>query len=57
MSFINENAVTLKAKTSKKTPELLAKYCDMLLRNREKTMDATELETLLAQAVSIISIY
>lgn len=53
IDFINENAVTLKANTSKKTPELLAKYCDILLRNRGKASDETELEVLLSEAVDI----
>jgi hypothetical protein len=51
MDFINENEVTNRAKTSKKTPELLAKYCDNLLKSRDKIIDATELEALLTNAV------
>jgi hypothetical protein len=50
MDFINENEVTNRAKTSKKTPELLAKYCDNLLKSRDKII-ATELEDLLTNAV------
>jgi len=57
MGFINENKVTEKARTSKKTPELLAKYCDNLLKNREKSVDATELENLLSQAVVFDQIF
>jgi hypothetical protein len=34
--FVNKNAVTEEAKSSTKTPELVAKYCDSLLRKGNK---------------------
>lgn len=53
MDFINENKVTAESKTAKKTPELLAKYCDNLFKNRENKIDAIEIENLLSQAIII----
>lgn len=45
--FINENTVTKMAKTSSKSPELLAKYCDILLKKSPKNPEEQEiLETL-----------
>lgn len=32
--FINNNAVTKMAQSSSKSPELLARYCDSLLKKR-----------------------
>jgi cullin 1 len=32
--FINNNAVTRMANSSSKSPELLARYCDLLLKKR-----------------------
>ncbi|CAG2118509.1 unnamed protein product, partial [Medioppia subpectinata] len=50
MDFVNKNKVTETSPiASKKTPELLAKYCDMLLKNKVKQMDPTELEEKLSQ--------
>ena len=34
--FVNNNEVTRLAKSSAKSPELLAKFCDTLLRKRYK---------------------
>jgi len=45
--FINDNAVTVKAQTSTKSPELIAKYCDLLLKKSPKNPDESEIvETL-----------
>jgi cullin 1 len=40
--FINENSVTKIAKSSSKSPELIAKYTDMLLKKSPKNLDETE---------------
>ncbi|XP_054163060.1 cullin-1-like [Oppia nitens] len=54
INFVNSNKVTeLSAIKSKKTPELIAKYCDHLLRTKAKTVDQLELEVLSSQAITI----
>ena len=54
MDFINENKVTqISPLKSKKTPELLAKHCDILLKNKDKKNDSDRLEELLTKAVTI----
>lgn len=50
-SFINNNAVITTAKNISKSPELLARYCDQLLRKSAKNPDEGELEELLNQVV------
>ena len=50
--FINNNSVTKKANTSSKSPELLAKYCDHLLKKSSKNPEEAELEDTLNQVVS-----
>ena len=53
MDFVNDNKVTeISPIKSKKTPELLAKYCDILLKNKEKIPES-DLENSLAQSVTI----
>lgn len=52
--FINTNAVTRAANSSSKSPELLAKYCDLLLKKSSKNPEEAELEDTLNQVVSII---
>lgn len=42
--FINTNAVTALAKSSTKSPELLARYCDTLLKKGTKNPEENELE-------------
>ena len=54
--FINNNAVTEAFKTSSKSPELLAKYCDLLLKKSNKNLEEAELEKALNQAVSFYSL-
>ena len=51
--FINGNAVTKAANSSSKSPELLAKYCDLLLKKSAKNPEEAELEDTLNQVVSI----
>lgn len=50
--FINSNAVTRQANSSSKSPELLAKYCDLLLKKSSKNPEEAELEDTLNQVVS-----
>ena len=50
--FCNSNAA---ATSSTKSPELLASYCDQLLKKSNKDLDAESLETALEQAVSSVS--
>ncbi|KAH9370574.1 hypothetical protein HPB48_002495 [Haemaphysalis longicornis] len=47
--FVNKNAVTVLAKSSRKPPELLAKYCDMLLKKSAANPGESELEDVLDQ--------
>lgn len=51
--FINSNSVTRAANSSSKSPELLAKYCDLLLKKSSKNPEEAELEDTLNQVVSI----
>lgn len=55
--FINNNAVTRIAGSSSKSPELLAKFCDVLLKKSSKNPEEAELEDTLNQVVSSDSIY
>ena len=50
--YINNNNVTMKAKSNSKSPELLAKYCDILLKKSSKNPEEEELEDTLNQVVS-----
>lgn len=50
--FINGNSVTKAANSSSKSPELLAKYCDLLLKKSSKNPEEAELEDTLNQVVS-----
>ena len=45
--FINNNAVTKQANSSSKSPELLARYCDSLLKKSSKNPEEAELEDIL----------
>ncbi|XP_048579613.1 cullin-1 [Nematostella vectensis] len=45
--FINSNAVTKQAQASSKSPELLARYCDSLLKKSSKNPEEAELEDIL----------
>ena len=51
-SFINRNQVTEVSKSSSKSPELLARYCDLLLRKSGKDSEI-ELEDLFNQVVNL----
>uniref|UniRef100_A0A8C8JE50 Cullin-1 n=1 Tax=Oncorhynchus tshawytscha TaxID=74940 RepID=A0A8C8JE50_ONCTS len=47
--FINNNAVTKMVQSSSKSPELLARYCDSLLKKSSKNPEEAELEDTLNQ--------
>lgn len=49
--FVNRNAVCVT--TSTKTPELLAKYCDQLLKKSNKSSDETDIDAQLNKVVRI----
>lgn len=51
--FINTNAVTKAANSSSKSPELLAKYCDLLLKKSSKNPEEAELEDTLNQVMVV----
>ncbi|KAJ8707088.1 hypothetical protein PYW08_011222 [Mythimna loreyi] len=51
--FINSNAVTKAANSSSKSPELLAKYCDLLLKKSSKNPEEAELEDTLNQVMVV----
>lgn len=51
--FINNNSVTRKANASSKSPELLAKYCDHLLKKSSKNPEEAELEDTLNQVMVV----
>merc|ERR1719507_1519906 len=51
--FINNNSVTKKANASTKSPELLAKYCDLLLKKSSKNPEEAELEDTLNQVMVV----
>lgn len=51
--FINTNAVTVASKSTSKSPELLAKYCDLLLKKSSKNPEEAELEDTLNQVMVV----
>ncbi|KAJ8377555.1 hypothetical protein AAFF_G00256190 [Aldrovandia affinis] len=51
--FINNNAVTKMAQSSSKSPELLARYCDSLLKKSSKNPEEAELEDTLNQVMVV----
>jgi len=51
--FINNNNVTTLAGNSSKSPELLAKYCDALLKKSSKNPEEEELEETLNQVMTV----
>lgn len=53
--FINNNAVTKKCNNSSKSPELLARYCDILLKKNTKNSEDAELEDTLAQVMIVFT--
>uniref|UniRef100_A0A182IJJ7 Cullin-1 n=1 Tax=Anopheles atroparvus TaxID=41427 RepID=A0A182IJJ7_ANOAO len=51
--FINTNAVTEVSRSASKSPELLAKYCDLLLKKSSKNPEEAELEDTLNQVMVV----
>ncbi|CAM9896925.1 unnamed protein product [Rangifer tarandus platyrhynchus] len=51
--FINNNAVTKMAQSSSKSPELLARYCDSLLKKSSKNPEEAELEDTLNHVMTV----
>ncbi|GFR62792.1 cullin-1 [Elysia marginata] len=51
--FINSNNVTKQANNSSKSPELLARYCDLLLKKSSKNPEEAELEDTLNQVMVV----
>jgi len=51
--FINSNAITKMANSSSKSPELLARYCDLLLKKSSKNPEEAELEDTLNQVMVV----
>ncbi|XP_055385640.1 cullin-1 [Condylostylus longicornis] len=51
--FINTNSVTIASKSASKSPELLAKYCDILLKKSSKNPEEAELEDTLNQVMVV----
>merc|ERR1712158_186640 len=51
--FINSNSVTKRGLASSKSPELLAKYCDHLLKRNVKNPEEAELEDTLNQVMVV----
>lgn len=51
--FINNNAVTRMTKSANKSPELLAKYIDLLLKKSSQNLEECELDDTLNQAMII----
>ncbi|KAK7593142.1 hypothetical protein V9T40_007894 [Parthenolecanium corni] len=49
--FINNNSVTAQSNSSSKSPELLAKFCDLLLKKSSKNPEEAELEDTLNQVM------
>lgn len=51
--FINSNMITKMANSSSKSPELLARYCDLLLKKSSKNPEEAELEDTLNQVMVV----
>ncbi len=49
--FINDNAVCKAAKSASKSPELLARFTDLLLKKSSKNPEEQEMEQLLNDVV------
>ncbi|XP_064594486.1 cullin-1-like [Liolophura sinensis] len=51
--FINNNSITKMASSSSKSPELLARYCDLLLKKSSRNPEEAELEDTLCQVMVV----
>jgi cullin 1 len=54
-TFVNNNRITELAKSTSKSPELLARCCDMYLRKSSKNAEERKLEQFLSQIVSLLA--
>ncbi|KAI6173378.1 CULLIN-2 domain-containing protein [Aphelenchoides besseyi] len=52
-SFVNNNRITEISKSASKSPELLARCCDLLLRKNSRNPEDRELEDLLSQIIIV----
>lgn len=55
--FINNNAITRAGNSANKSPELLARYCDLLLKKSSKIIQESELEETLNRVVCIYLLF
>lgn len=53
--FINNNCITKRCNSSSKSPELLARYCDILLKKNTKNSEDAELEDTLSQVMIVFT--
>ena len=53
--FINDNAVCKQANSASKSPELLARFCDLLLKKSAKNPEEAEMEATLNDVVCVSS--
>jgi len=53
--FINNNEITKISNSSSKSPELLARYCDVLLKKSTKNVDDSELDESLSQVMVVFN--
>ena len=51
--IVNANAVTRRAKSTSKSPEQIARYCDMLLKSSARNPEERELESTLSSIMLI----
>ncbi|XP_021951491.1 cullin-1 [Folsomia candida] len=51
--FINNNAITKAVQSTQKSPELLARYCDLLLKKTNKNPEDQEMEDTLNQVMVV----
>eukprot|EP01101_Sappina_pedata_P002151 TRINITY_DN12410_c0_g1_i1.p1 TRINITY_DN12410_c0_g1~~TRINITY_DN12410_c0_g1_i1.p1 ORF type:complete len:768 (+),score=286.72 TRINITY_DN12410_c0_g1_i1:26-2305(+) len=51
--FVNENAVTREAKSASKSPELLARFSDQILKKSPKNPEESEIDSLLGDVMTI----
>lgn len=54
IGFMNTNAVTQLAKSPEKSPELLARYCDMMLKKAAEHFDRSDLEYRMDQVIIVL---
>ena len=57
--FVNDNAVVQEAKSQTKSPELLAKFCDTLLKksSKKKKVEEQELDGILNNVMLVFKVW